>query len=104
MIQAQMPIVDVGEMWKPKFFFFSSRRRHTRSLCDWSSDVCSSDLMATLLGPSLALESKRFHEIFGSDGELLEKTNARITKLRRLKDGTSDHGNTAGDPARSDAG
>src|SRR5215204_4991199 len=29
------------------FFFFSSRRRHTRSLCDWSSDVCSSDLVAT---------------------------------------------------------
>src|SRR5260221_9747247 len=28
------------------FFFFSSRRRHTRSLCDWSSDVCSSDLMS----------------------------------------------------------
>src|SRR5438132_12211976 len=27
-------------------FFFSSRRRHTRSLCDWSSDVCSSDLYA----------------------------------------------------------
>src|SRR6476646_11059151 len=26
------------------FFFFSSRRRHTMSLCDWSSDVCSSDL------------------------------------------------------------
>src|SRR5438034_10515742 len=26
------------------YFFFSSRRRHTRSLCDWSSDVCSSDL------------------------------------------------------------
>src|SRR5437588_7264127 len=26
------------------FFFFSSRRRHTRSLYDWSSDVCSSDL------------------------------------------------------------
>src|SRR5947207_7772417 len=30
------------------FFFFSSRRRHTRSLCDWSSDVCSSDLGDTL--------------------------------------------------------
>src|SRR5260221_10777967 len=29
------------------FFFFSSRRRHTRSLCDWSSDVCSSDLNAS---------------------------------------------------------
>src|SRR5436853_7813009 len=31
------------------FFFFSSRRRHTRCLSDWSSDVCSSDL----LGPWL---------------------------------------------------
>src|SRR5205814_6801736 len=28
------------------FFFFSSRRRHTRCLSDWSSDVCSSDLVA----------------------------------------------------------
>src|SRR6267142_4618482 len=27
-------------------FFFSSRRRHTRLTCDWSSDVCSSDLSA----------------------------------------------------------
>src|SRR5207248_5817536 len=27
------------------FFFFSSRRRHTRSYGDWSSDVCSSDLL-----------------------------------------------------------
>src|SRR5260370_39566634 len=27
------------------FFFFSSRRRHTRFKCDWSSDVCSSDLI-----------------------------------------------------------
>src|SRR5438034_6479390 len=37
-------------------FFFSSRRRHTRSLCDWSSDVCSSDLYiwpATLKKPVL---------------------------------------------------
>src|SRR6202012_6201421 len=29
---------------KRLLLFFSSRRRHTRSLCDWSSDVCSSDL------------------------------------------------------------
>src|SRR5207249_7480457 len=29
------------------FFFFSSRRRHTRSKRDWSSDVCSSDLTMT---------------------------------------------------------
>src|SRR5215813_14364913 len=30
------------------FFFFSSRRRHTRCGRDWSSDVCSSDLLALL--------------------------------------------------------
>src|SRR5438094_5859852 len=33
------------------FFFFSSRRRHTRSYGDWSSDVCSSDLDADTYGP-----------------------------------------------------
>src|SRR5882762_4093447 len=32
------------------FFFFSSRRRHTRFKCDWSSDVCSSDLINEFLG------------------------------------------------------
>src|SRR6266542_6544191 len=31
------------------FFFFSSRRRHTRCYRDWSSDVCSSDLLALRL-------------------------------------------------------
>src|SRR5699024_11815936 len=30
-------------------FFFSSRRRHTRSKRDWSSDVCSSDLLVSAL-------------------------------------------------------
>ena len=30
------------------FFFFSSRRRHTRYIGDWSSDVCSSDLKGDL--------------------------------------------------------
>src|SRR5690606_39755204 len=34
------------------FFFFSSRRRHTRFSRDWSSDVCSSDLAANLLAAS----------------------------------------------------
>src|SRR5438046_8299258 len=31
------------------FFFFSSRRRHTRLVSDWSSDVCSSDLVHPLI-------------------------------------------------------
>src|SRR2546422_6609154 len=33
------------------FFFFSSRRRHTRCSRDWSSDVCSSDLLAPRVWP-----------------------------------------------------
>src|SRR6266403_1884495 len=37
-------ILFTVDMSKPYFFFFSSRSRHTRSLRDWSSDVCSSDL------------------------------------------------------------
>src|SRR5438034_7965668 len=37
-------------------FVFSSRRRHTRSLCDWSSDVCSSDLQ----GASVMAAGPRF--------------------------------------------
>src|SRR5260370_23776394 len=36
----------------PYFFFFSSRRRHTRFKCDWSSDVCSSDLQIDLRAPA----------------------------------------------------
>src|SRR5256886_3481128 len=40
-------IVDAYHLSLFFFFFFSSRRRHTRFDCDWSSDVCSSDLSAT---------------------------------------------------------
>src|SRR6266496_5936321 len=36
------------------FFFFSSRRRHTRSLRDWSSDVCSSDLLGAGMAITVA--------------------------------------------------
>src|SRR2546430_5360474 len=35
-------------------FFLSSRRRHTRFDCDWSSDVCSSDLSPDLLQTDLS--------------------------------------------------
>src|SRR5438309_5128285 len=42
-------IVVVLGVWRGCLFcfFFSSRRRHTRWNCDWSSDVCSSDLAIT---------------------------------------------------------
>src|SRR5260370_37497142 len=44
-------------------FFFSSRRRHTRFKCDWSSDVCSSDL-----------GSGRDRQIVSRDGEIVAPT------------------------------
>src|SRR5712692_74533 len=37
------------EEWQYFCFFFSSRRLHTRWNCDWSSDVCSSDLVLSVL-------------------------------------------------------
>src|SRR5699024_11731255 len=48
------------------FFFFSSRRRHTRSKRDWSSDVCSSDL------PGLPRECHRSCIFQFQDSELLQ--------------------------------
>src|SRR5260370_25000870 len=44
------------------FFFFSSRRRHTRFKCDWSSDVCSSDLIMLLAGKRHDRDRETFHE------------------------------------------
>src|SRR5437867_10715449 len=46
------------------FFFFSSRRRHTRSYGDWSSDVCSSDLLGKQNGSSQSAKCFR-HLRFG---------------------------------------
>src|SRR5947207_3753950 len=43
-------------------FFFSSSRRHTRSLCDWSSDVCSSDLPNSCAITSSQLRAVIAHE------------------------------------------
>src|SRR5262245_63762460 len=39
-------VILLGSVCLSSIFFFSSRRRHTRCLSDWSSDVCSSDLAA----------------------------------------------------------
>src|SRR5256886_3374307 len=51
-------VVGGSSVWT---FFFSSRRRHTRFDCDWSSDVCSSDLasFAKLLGQEGATLGRR---------------------------------------------
>src|SRR2546427_6225811 len=52
------------------FFFFSSRRRHTRFDCDWSSDVCSSDLVIAGKHRRIGKESDRKWE----EGDDFEST------------------------------
>src|SRR5699024_498045 len=56
-------------------FFFSSRRRHTRSKGDWSSDVCSSDL------------NDNGHDVlmYGRNGEVVSEIGQRHTNQRFLK-------------------
>src|SRR5689334_23946981 len=52
------------------FFFFSSRRRHTRWNCDWSSDVCSSDLAVEHWGRLYNVEVTWFHGQLDADKQL----------------------------------
>src|SRR5215213_11379931 len=52
-------------------FFFSSRRRHTRLVSDWSSDVCSSDLAGTALAfASIVTYTRAKAEALGLHGEV----------------------------------
>src|SRR5947207_5662766 len=62
------------------FFFFSSRRRHTRSLCDWSSDVCSSDLLG--IGEVDALLPQAFFEETGFLLQILNDAQLRSEERR----------------------
>src|SRR3712207_7023920 len=53
------------------FFFFSSRRRHTRYWRDWSSDVCSSDLAMVVPGSQQVkaqAEAEGLDEVFRAAG------------------------------------
>src|SRR2546421_6980526 len=64
------------------FFFFSSRRRHTRSDRDWSSDVCSSDLGLHHEGELVDLLRRQLVEL-----ELLEQVQDRkSTRLNSSHD------------------
>src|SRR2546430_6841899 len=64
------------------FFFFSSRRRHTIFDCDWSSDVCSSDLViaAVVTGAIGVALAPRLLALMGASPEVLTigSTYARI--------------------------
>src|SRR5215213_12017570 len=61
------------------FFFFSSRRRHTRLVSDWSSDVCSSDLMHPLIPDEWSLRSA------DDDTELRAVSFRELTGVRAVE-------------------
>src|SRR5256884_7329971 len=50
-----MVVGSTGDVRRARLFFFSSRRRHTRCSRDWSSDVCSSDLIEGIRKANLKL-------------------------------------------------
>src|SRR5256886_6128663 len=55
----------------PIHFFVSSRRRHTRFDCDWSSDVCSSDLDSFSQSPELLREVAKANRFLGQCEQFL---------------------------------
>src|SRR5688572_32076378 len=68
------------------FFFFSSRRRHTRFDCDWSSDVCSSDLL-TCAQPGIQLrDSVSDRRPLVRDGGMAAQQRSWQTLSRRAHD------------------
>src|SRR6267143_1682830 len=56
------------------FCFFSSRRRHTRWNCDWSSDVCSSDLFGAGQGGDAQANIQRWVAQFSGPGSKSPRT------------------------------
>src|SRR5699024_12021202 len=65
------------------YFFFSSRRRHTRSKRDWSSDVCSSDLRLSPLVPSRTImESPSSGTAILATGQVSAQGQGRVSVCR----------------------
>src|SRR5256885_9669203 len=63
------------------FFFFSSRRRHTRLQGDWSSDVCSSDLLADELGRAIDRGALRAGDRLPSVRRLAEERSVSVSTV-----------------------
>src|SRR5690349_22857634 len=68
------------------FFFFSSRRRHTRSLRDWSSDVCSSDLSGLFYRTTRLIADYGMELVFVFDGKPPALKFAEIARRRAIKE------------------
>src|SRR5690625_7137485 len=78
-------------------FFFSSRRRHTRWPRDWSSDVCSSDLTATVNDPQRMAKFVSFINAPGvADPEL-----AWVPERGQMRPAGEMDTHTAPDPVRA---
>src|SRR5688572_32319822 len=70
------------------FFFFSSRRRHTRFDCDWSSDVCSSDLIDrafSMRGFGTVVTGTMTSGALAVDDELVLQPSERRVKVRGVQ-------------------
>src|SRR5207249_5975372 len=65
------------------FFFFSSRRRHTRSKRDWSSDVCSSDLQMQLMVRALLSMNETPEPSDAADALALALCHLQVEQARR---------------------
>src|SRR2546429_684499 len=64
------------------FFFFSSRRRHTRCSRDWSSDVCSSDLIAPATAQTAARQHTRCKHLAPTDlNRLAGRANRNLAAI-----------------------
>src|SRR5688572_18176521 len=71
------------------FFFFSSRRRHTRFDCDWSSDVCSSDLLKKNrhYRSELSFEDESLHPVSDDHPEVNFSAKELADMIRQLPAG-----------------
>src|SRR5256885_3764610 len=65
------------------FFFFSSRRRHTRLQGDWSSDVCSSDLVLDELG-AVDGGDEEFGFVAGGTGSVVHRAAETALENRTI--------------------
>src|SRR2546422_7872358 len=71
------------------FFFFSSRRRHTRCSRDWSSDVCSSDLLEKIsinVGVGQATQDAKLLDAVVKDLEMIVGQKVVTTRAKRSEE------------------
>src|SRR2546430_16459226 len=105
MLNFLIVVLTVAHIYKKDlvtfFFFFSSRRRHTRFDCDWSSDVCSSDLDRPPRQPAVAQEivsgvalASRPHEPEHDHGDAVRRDDGNVEWAHLAKEPATGAGST----------